>query len=323
MKSVLAILFTAVLIAGLAPAAVAEKWDMACGYPDSNYHTQNIQQFVADVKAATGGKLEITLHSNQSLFKLPEIKRAVQSRQVPIGEILLVQFGNEDPLFEVSSIPFLADDYKKAKKLWDITRPLIEERLGKQGIRLLYAVPWPPQAFYTKTPVNSIADVKGVKARAYNAVTARMAELMGAIPTTIPFSEVPQAFSTGLVGMMFTSAQTGIDTQAWDFTKYVTMVGGNHSLNTVIVNDAAFKRLPADVQVAVLDTASKAEARGWKMSEEITGKQLQVLRDKGMVVSDPTPEFRSQLQKIGLTLTEEWAKKAGDVGPVVVRKFRE
>ena len=213
MIRILGILFTVLLIAGLAGPAVAEKWDMACGYPDSNYHTQNIQQFIADVKAATGGKLEVTLHSNQSLFKLPEIKRAVQSRQVPIGEILLVQFGNEDPLFEVSSIPFLADDYKKAKKLWDITKPLTAERLAKQGVRLLYGVVWPPQGIYAKTPVHSTADLKGVKFRTYNATTSRMAELMGAIPVTVQFSEVPQAFATGLVGAMYTSPQTGIDTR--------------------------------------------------------------------------------------------------------------
>ena len=220
----------ALLIGWVSPAA-AEKWDLASGYPDSNFHTQNLNQFIQDVKQATRGELDITPHSNQALFKLAEIKRAVQSRQVPIGEILLVQFGNEDPFYEVSSIPFLADDYRKAKKLWEVTRPIIAERLSKQGIRLLYGVPWPPQAFYTKTPVNSVADVKGVKARAYNAVTARMAELMGAIPATVPAPEVPQAFSTGLVGMMYTSAQTGVDTQAWDFTRYVTMVGGNHSMN--------------------------------------------------------------------------------------------
>lgn len=323
MMNVVVALVTTVLIAGVVSPAAAEKWDMASGYPESNYHTQNVQQFIEDVRKATGGKLEIQLHSNQALFKLPEIKRAVQSRQVPIGEVLLVQFGNEDPMFEVSSIPFLADDYKKAKKLYDITRPLLDERLGKQSIRLLYAVPWPPQAFYTKTPLNMMADVRGVKFRSYNAVTARMAELMGAIPTTIPFSEIPQAFGTGLVGMMFTSAQTGIDAQAWDYTKYVTMVGGNHSLNAVLVNDGAFKRLPGDVQAAVLDAAARAEARGWKMSEEVTAKHVQVLKDKGMVVTEPSAEFHAQLQKVGLALTEEWEKKAGDTGQVVVRKFRE
>ena len=313
----------AALFLGITSSSAAEKWDMASGYPDSNFHTQNLNQFAQDVKQATRGELDIVLHSNQALFKLAEIKRAVQSRQVPIGEILLVQFGNEDPFYEVSSIPFLADDYRKAQKLWDVTRPIIAERLGKQGIRLLYGVPWPPQAFYTKTPVNSVADVKGVKARAYNAVTARMAELMGAIPATVPAPEVPQAFSTGLVGMMYTSAQTGIDSQAWDFTRYVTMVGGNHSMNVVIVNDAAFKRLSPEAQKAVLEAAAKAEARGWKLSEEVTTKHVQILKDKGMTLTEPSPQFRGELQKVGATLTEEWLKNAGETGQAAIRKFRE
>jgi TRAP-type C4-dicarboxylate transport system substrate-binding protein len=313
----------AVLMFAPLSADAAEKWDLASGYPESNFHTQNLSQFAQDVKQATRGQLEINIHSNQALFKLAEIKRAVQSRQVPIGEILLVAFGNEDPFYEVSSIPFLAEDYKKAKKLWDVTRPIVAERLGKQGIRLVYGVPWPPQAFYTKTPINSVNDVKGVKARAYNAVTARMAELMGAIPATVPAPEVPQAFSTGLVGMMYTSAQTGVDTQAWDFTRHVTMVGGNLSMNAVLVNESAFRRLPAEVQKAMTDAAVTAEARGWKASEDATTKHVQVLKDKGMTVTEASAQFRAELQKVGATLTEEWLKKAGDAGQAALRKYRE
>lgn len=305
------------------PASAADKWIMASGYPDGNYHTQNIKQFLDDVQKAAGGKLEITLHANQSLFKLPETKRAVQSAQVQAGELLLANYGNEDPVFEVSSVPFFADTYPKARKLWEVTRPIVAERLARQGIRLLYGVPWPPQGFYTKTAAATVNDFKGLKMRTYSVHTARMAELMGAIPTTVQFSEVPQAFATGLVASMYTSPQTGIDTQAWDFSRHFTNVGGNHSMNVVIANEAAFKRLPADVQAAMLDAAQKAEARGWKMSEEVTAKQIQILKDRGMTVTDASSQFRSQLEKIGVTLTEEWAKKAGEVGQTVVRKFRQ
>lgn len=323
MSRLLSLILGVSLVVALAGPAAAEKWNMASGYPDSNYHTQNIKLFVEDVQKATGGKLEITLHSNQSLFKLPETKRAVQSGQVQAGELLIVQFGNEDPIYEVSAIPFLADEYRKAKKLWDITKPITAERLAKQGIRLLYGVPWPPQGIYTKTPVNSTADLKGLKFRTYSAMTSRMAELMGAIPVSVVFSEVPQAFATGLVGGMYTSPQTGIDTQAWDFSSHFVNVGGNHTMNVVIVNESAFNGLPADVQAAVLDAAAKAEPRGWKLSEDTTTTQLQTLRGKGMTVIPPSPELRAQLEKIGATLTEEWVKKAGDAGQTVMRKFRE
>jgi len=323
MSRLLAFVAVVTVIFGLAGPSAADKWNMASGYPDANYHTQNIKQFVDDVQKATGGKLEVTLHTNQSLFKLPETKRAVQSGQVQLGELLIVQFGNEDPIFEASAIPFLSDTFPKARKLWDATKPATVERLAKQGIRLLYSTPWPSQGFYTKMPVGSMADFKGLKMRTYSPMTSRMAELIGAVPASVVFSEVPQAFATGLVSAMYTSPQTGIDTQAWDFSKHFLNVGGNHTMNVVIVNEAAFKRLPADQQAAVLDAATKAEARGWKMAEEITGTQIQTLKDKGMTVSTPSADLRSQLEKVGATLTEEWVKKAGDVGQTVARKMRE
>jgi TRAP-type C4-dicarboxylate transport system substrate-binding protein len=323
MSGLLTLIGVLAVVVGLAGPAAADKWNMASGYPDANYHTQNIKQFVEDIRKATGGKLEINLHTNQSLFKLPETKRAVQSGQVQLGELLIVQFGNEDPIFEASAIPFLSDTLPRARKLWDATKPVTVERLAKQGIRLLYSTPWPSQGFYTKTPVSSMADFKGLKMRTYSPMTSRMAELMGAVPASVVFSEVPQAFATGLVSTMYTSPQTGIDTQAWDFSKHFLNVGGNHTMNVIIVNEAAFKQLPADQQAAVLDAAAKAEARGWKLAEDVTGTQIQTLKDKGMTVSTPSPEFRSQLEKVGAILTEEWAKKAGDVGQGVARKMRE
>ena len=83
---------------------------------------------------------------------------------------------------EASAIPFLSDTFPKARKLWAASKSITAERLTKQGIRLLYGVPWPSQGFYTKTPVSSVGDFKGVKMRTYSAMTSRMAELMGAIP---------------------------------------------------------------------------------------------------------------------------------------------
>ena len=105
----------AIAIAALTTrASAAEKWDMASGFPDNNFHTKNIQEFIAKVKQGTK-ELDIVLHSNQALFKLQDSKKAVQSGQVPIAELLLVQFGNEDPIYEISAIPFLADTIDKAR----------------------------------------------------------------------------------------------------------------------------------------------------------------------------------------------------------------
>ena len=194
----------------LSSAAIAQtKWDMPTPYAATNFHTENVVQFAADVDKATGGKLKIQVHPNASLFKAPEIKRAVQGGQAQIGEILISGYSNEDPIFGVDSVPFLATSYGDAAKLWKASRKALEERFARQGMMILYSVPWPPQGIYSTKPINSAADLKGLKMRTYNPYTSRIAELAGAQPVTIQAAELAQAFATGAVNANITSGATG------------------------------------------------------------------------------------------------------------------
>jgi len=308
------------LMAGfsLATAQAATQWDMPTPYGDGVHHTRNVRQFAGDVEKATGGDLKIVVHSGASLYKHPEIHRAVRSGQVPIGEMFMGLLGNQDPVFKADNIPFLASDFDSAKKLWQASRPHIEKSLAKDGLKLLYAVPWPPQGFYTKKPINSGADLKGLKLRAYSPATSRLAVLLGASPTTVQTPEIPQAFSTGLIDAMVTSPSTGVSSQAWDFVSHYTDTQAWIPKNMVIVNARAFKRLSAEQQQAVMDAARKAEERGWKMAMEETRAKTEALKQHGMVVSEPTPQLKVDLQKVGKTMAAEWAKEAGAAGQQIL-----
>jgi len=310
-------------VLSLGVAQAATQWDMPTPYGDGVHHTKNVQQFAEDVNKATGGELKIVVHSGASLYKHPEIHRAVRSGQVPIGEMFMGLLGNEDPVFKADNIPFLASDFDSAKKLWKATRPHIEKSLAKDGLKLLYAVPWPPQGFYTKKPIQSGADLKGLKLRAYSPATSRLAVLLGASPTTVQTPEIPQAFSTGLVDAMVTSPSTGVSSQAWDFVKYYTDTQAWIPKNMVIVNARAFKRLPKAQQQAVLDAAARAEQRGWQMAMDETRTKTETLKAHGMVVSEPTPQLKADLQKVGRIMSEEWAKEAGPVGQQILDAMQQ
>lgn len=303
--------------------AFAEKWNMPVRSNERNYMTKNIIEFANEVKKASDGKLDIVIHPEDSLTKQPEVKRAVQTGQVQIGELLVSMHSNEWPIFGVEAVPFLASKITDNQKLLNAVRPLIEERLKKQGMRLLFVTPWPPQSFYTGKDINSTNDFKGVKFRAYNPVTGRLAELMGATPVTVQQSEVPQAFSTGVIQAMITSPATGVDTQAWDFVKNYYPVSAMTPWNIVIVNERAFSRLDKKTQDAVLAAAKTAEARGFKMQQEETGKLEDVLKSKGMLIKQPSPQFMSELQKIGDQLIMEWAKAAGEDGKKVLDAYKK
>ncbi|MFN3811259.1 MAG: TRAP transporter substrate-binding protein [Roseateles asaccharophilus] len=319
MKKLIATALVAAL--SVATAQAATTWNMSAEQPDANYLTQNVRQFAEDVKAATGGQLEFKVTSNSVLLKRPEVKRGVQQGIVPIGEVLMSALGNEDAMFEIDSVPFLASSFDASERLWKAAREQIAARLDKQGLVLVYGSPWPPQGIFTKTPVSSIGDFKSVRFRAYSASTSRMVTLMGAVPTTIQAAEVPQAFSTGVVDMMITSPATGVDTQAWDYVKHYYDAQAFIPQAIVIANKRSLMSLPAPQRQAVLDAGKKAEARGWAQAREMTTKLTQTLASKGISVQPVPPAIAAELNKIGAAMAAEWSQKAGADGAKVLEAF--
>jgi len=305
-----------------APALAQTNWDMPTPYGDAVFHTQNVIQFADDVRAATDGALTITVHSAGSLFGHAEIKDSVRRGLAPIGEILMSRLANEDPVFGVDIMPFLAASYDEAEALWTASRAAVSEKLTAQGLTLLYAVPWPGQSLFLRQPLEDVADMRGVSFRAYNAATERLAQLMGAVPTQVEAGDIPTAFSTGRVAAMITSPSTGVSSQAWDYTSHYIDTQAWLPKNMVFVNSAALAALPADQQAAVLAAAAVAETRGWEMSRAETTTQVAALAAHGMTVSLPSAGLSEALQQIGATMTAEWLQQAGAEGQAVIDAYR-
>jgi TRAP-type C4-dicarboxylate transport system substrate-binding protein len=308
----------------LATGAFAQtKWDLPAAYPASNFHTENLEQFAKDVDRLSGGKLKVTVHANASLFKAPEIKRAVQQGQAQIGEILLVNFENENPLFGADGVPFLATSYADSMKLYRAQKPALQKLLGGQGMMLLYTVAWPPQGIYTNRTLNSVADMKGLKWRAYSPATAKIAELVGAQPVTVQASEVSQALATGVVDSYMSSGSTGYDSKTYEHIKNWYNTQAWLPKNAVIVNKAAFDALDKPTQEAVLKAGAEAEARGWKLSEEKNQWYVDQLKAKGMNILQPPAQLQADLKKIGDTMLNDWLAKTGADGKAVIDAYRK
>jgi TRAP-type C4-dicarboxylate transport system substrate-binding protein len=311
------------MVAFAGAAAAQTKWDLPAAYPANNFHTENLTQFAADVDKATGGKLKITVHANASLFKAPEIKRAVQGGQAQMGEILLVNFQNEWQIFGVDGLPFLADSYDEAAKLYKAQRPALEKKLGEQGIMLLYSVPWPPQGIYAKKPITSAADLKGLKWRAYSPATARIAELVGAQPVTVQAAELSQAMATGVIESYMSSGSTGYDTKTYEYIKFWTDTQAWLPKNAVLVNKAAFDALDKPAQAALLKAGADAEARGWALSKTKNQEYIDLLKKNGMTIVAPSAQLKADLKKVGDTMLKEWLDKAGPEGQAVVDAYKK
>jgi TRAP-type C4-dicarboxylate transport system substrate-binding protein len=311
-------------LAGAAGTALAQtKWDLPAAYPANNFHTVNIQQFADEVDKASGGKLKITVHANASLFKAPEIKRAVQGGQAQVGEILLANFANEWAVYAADGLPFLADSYDEAMKLYKAQKPMLEKKLGEQGMLLLYSVPWPPQGIYVKKPIESAADLKGVKWRAYSPATARIAELVGAQPVTVQAAELSQAMATGVVESYMSSGSTGVNSKTYEHLKYWYDTQAWLPKNAVIANKAAFDALDAATQAVVKKAAADAEVRGWAASKVENADSIAKLKAGGMNIVPPSAALKADMKKVGDTMLKEWLDKAGAEGKALVDAFHK
>ncbi|MCV2893421.1 TRAP transporter substrate-binding protein [Lentibacter sp. XHP0401] len=305
----------------LATSATAESWDMPTPYGDATFHTQNIMQFADDVRAATDSGLDITIHSAGSLFPHAEIKNAVRSRQVPIGEFFLSRLSNEDLAYGLDSQPFVATSYDEAQKLWEAQKPVITELLAAEGLKPLFSVAWPAQGLYTNGEIKTVDDLNGLRFRAYNAALEEFAALTGAAPVQVEAPDIPQAFSTGQVEAMITSPSTGVNSTAWDFVTHYSPINAWVPKNIVVVNQRVFDGLDETTQNAVMEAAAVAEKRGWEMSKAEAESKTAELAENGITVYEPSPELVEGLQAVGTKMLESWQAKASDSAKAVLDTY--
>ena len=316
------VIFLALLL-NTSLANSGEKWDMALAYGATNFHSANATEFAKNVTDKSGGKLTIVTHPGGSLYKGGEIFRAVRTGQAQIGERFMSALGKEDPLLEVDSQPFLATSYGDAMKLYKASKAEIVKGLDAKGLVFLYAVPWPAQGLYSKKEINSVADLKGLKFRAYNSATIRIAELTGMAPTKIEAAEISQAFSTGAVESMITSPTTGKNSKIWENgVGYFYDIAAWFPKNMIIVNKDAWNKLDADTQKLVMKEAALAERKGWDLSKKGNVADKKALSDAGMKVAKVNSALQKHFQGVGATMSKEWAERAGSRGAAVLTAYK-
>lgn len=290
-------------------------------YSATNYHSENGAIFAQCVAGESGGKLEITTHPGGSLFKGGEIKRAVQTGQAPIGERLLSAHSNESPLFGIDSIPFVATSFDSTERLWSTALPKLKLVLSDQNLVYLYSVPWPPQGLYFNKPINSVSDMNGLKFRAYNAATSRIAELSGMVPIQIEAAELSQALATGVAESFVSSGSTGYDRKVWEHLTHFYDVQAWLPRNTVFANKDSYESLDSATRSALHSCADKAASSGLAKAKELTQFYLDGLAGGGMQILPPSDKLKSELEGFGEIMKNEWLDTAGIAGNAIMDEF--
>jgi TRAP-type transport system periplasmic protein len=316
--------WAALLVAGASHAQITPvpiTWKLATGYRAESFHGKNLADFAQEVDSATGGQLKIELHPNNALVKLNDIKTAVQTGRLEAGEIIMSSLVKDMPIAGADSIPFVVSSYAEAMRMWQLQRPSVERSFAQQGIKVLYAAPWPPQGLYSQKPISSEADFRGTQMRTYNASTIRIAELLGAKPVDVPMVEVGKALAEGRMDNMITSSVTGAENKVWSHIKYYYEINAWFPKNIVMVNAQAFNALPTAVQKAVQLAANKAQTRGWATSQVADAEATTALKSNGIKVERMPRELETRLKRLGEKFSREWVRSVGNEANTIFVPF--
>lgn len=299
----------------------AQSWDMPMAYAATNFHSEHGVIFADKVREYTNGAIDITVHAGGSLFGGGDIKRAVQTGQVPIGERFMSAHANEAPLLGWDNLPFIATSYDDNAKLWEAARDTVNAQLADLNLVALYTCPWPGQGFYFNKEVASSADTQGIKFRSYNSATATFAEELGMIPVQIEAAELSQALATGVASAFISSGSTGYDRKVWEHLSHYYKVNAWLPRNYVMVNTQAWDGLDADVQAGIQKAADETAASCAAKSAELSDFYFEELAKNGMTVEDAGPDFLAELEAIGAKMTAEWLETAGADGQAILDAY--
>jgi len=301
------------------------KFDMANEYAPTSIHGENDTFFIKTLQELSKGQIQITHHPGASLgYKSKDQFDAVTDGALPIADTYVGPLRGIDPIFLLSSLPFLAKTIDDAKALWTVSVPYYQKVLKKSNQILLYASPWPPSGLWAKKPVRSLEELKNLKMRTYDPNGTITFKNAGAAPIQLSWSDVVPQLGTGGIEAVLTSAEGGVSSKFWDLLSHFTEINYSSPLNMIHMNADAFNGLPGDLQKAVLQAADLANENAWKAAYGRVQQNYKDMREHGMtVVTDVPADFLEALAKAGQPAVDEWLEKMAGEGQKILSDYRK
>lgn len=310
---------------GATASAQAVKWDLSNDYQANSLPGQADKVFADKVKELSSGSIEVTLHMGGALgYKSQDVFDAVRTGAVQVGDASTAFWGGIDPIFKLSSLPFLLASSDEAKLLYEAGRPSYEDVLAAGNQVLLYTAPWPPSGIWANMPVDSLEALKGLKIRSYDTnSTTTMSELQ-ASPVQLAWGDViPQLAANGISAVL-TSAEGGVGAQFWDHLNHFTEINYAMPLSMATLNKTEFDALSDDQKKAVMEAAKAAEDFAWSALADRTTRNYATMKEKGVtVVNGLSPDFVAALIAGGKKARDGWIAEIGPKGQAIIDDFQK
>jgi len=285
------------------------KMDLNAKYGASNFHTKGAEKFANLVKDYSNGSVNITVHPGSSLIKGNPLK-AVKDGTVAMTDMFIPFTSGGGKVFGISALPFIANSYDDAYKLYQISKPAYEKTAKKWNQKFLYSVTWPASGFYSNKKMTSFTDFKGVKTRTYDKNSASFVNSAGGNAVALPWGEVYSSLRTGMVNSVVTSSSSGKDGKFWEVLTDFTKIKYAFPLQAVTINLNYWNSMDKTQQTAMLKAAKTIEEAQWAAVRVEDKNALDVMGANGMKIAEASPTLQKQLGVIANNMLVKYLSNA-------------
>ncbi len=321
---------TTIAAAGLAvlcalPASAQIKWDLASVFAPTSADGVAAQFFADRVNELSGGEIEVTVHFSGALgFDCPGHLDVVETGAVPLASICTTQLGGQNPVFLVSTLPFMIDDASQARAFRDAYIDVVSAAFEAHNQVVLYSYANAPAGFWSKEERPTPASLENWKIRTFDQNSLGTMTNAGAAAINLPWSDVIPALSTGTIDGVFTASEAGFATGFQDYLDVFIAVNGAIGIAEGTINKDTLDGLSDELRAAVIQAGQDTTDFAFERMVGLVGDTYDKMRESGMTVVESPPEaLLAHLREAGAPVVEEWLAKVGDTGQTVLSKFEE
>lgn len=311
-----------VLLSTVAHAATTLQ--MTTEYPATSMPGLGVSTFAELVKKKTHGDVTIETSFDASKgFKSADMVDAVQARKVDAADAFAGGLSNKYPIFGVSSLPFLADSLQKAQALRNASRPTYEKFLAAHGQKLLYTTPWPASGIWSKTPINSVADLKALSVRTYDDMSQTTMTKAGAKALNISFADAMPRIAAGDVNAVLSSGDGGAGRKLWQYLPDFAEINYAMPISVATMNLDVYKALSRADRNAIDQAAAETEAAQWKRIQGRLKENYDNMRKNGVTInSNVAPSVKKALKDAAADSVASWKQQAGPDGVAILKRYQ-
>jgi TRAP-type C4-dicarboxylate transport system substrate-binding protein len=310
--------FSAVLTGGPAPAGGAEIRLKGVSNSRPQVQFRMWEWMEAELPKRTGAQVKLDVTSLPELGLTGfELVRVMKAGLVDVADVLPTYVSGDVPLIEGVDLPgfFSLEEFDKSHKAHLAWHKVMKANEAKLGGVFVGSYGYAYQVLYSRKPVQSLADLRGMKVRVFGAAQTDFIKALGAEPVSLPVAEVYTALERGTVDAAITGTIAGFSLKWFEVTKYMVDLQIGPVMIAMVVSKRTWDKLPAGIRKAMEDVGAELTVKGWELARASTQEGIDGNRSKGMAWVALKPEWKSViLEAVQRSVVPNWVKRAGPDG---------